>query len=615
LKELNAAEHLQVEGMKKQNADLKSSLADSEEAQRKLSSKVMELQSQHEDDMAKLKSKHKERMSELQENFEELEDAKECESRKLKREVENLRKEFEETEKYRNELSSQVSLHKLKSEEDLLMLQTKSEKVKSLRKELEKLEEETDGFLKERMISSRENEALKKEVTELTEKLDDVQSQKSEKVKAMRKELEEMEENKEGLSLEKAKFSRENEALAKEILTLRENLDDLKTEISNFENGKTKLTRENAVLREGIEESEKARSKLLEEVQDVKNQNEANHENVLQLKKSLVESIAESEAKALATQTELKQASADLQAQNEELRKRLSKVKQQYDQSMTHNEELQMTSREATLVDGKLKQRIQELEKQLDSVTGDLESAATRSGDLELAQKELKQHLEENEQLHAANESMNLELEELKALKAQFEKTDLHQIYVENQTYQEQIEFGKKKLHEMNAKLKELSGSNQTLQEQVDGLRNQNEELCEEKDEVEENILVLQQKYMNAVRLAMDQEMYIKVEDPNLNKQLGRRRSGLVMPSELTDVTEDSVDISAETMAMKTQLLRLTSENELEGTKEIDDAIDDSEYSFVESDYVEEDDRTSKNVTFDLPGDGKTLQNTAETFE
>ena len=61
------------------------------------------------------------------------------------------------------------------------------------------------------------------------------------------------------------------------------------------------------------------------------------------------------------------------------------------------------------------------------------------------------------EKLKEENDEMKAELDALKALKAKFEKTDMHAVYQENLQFQEKIEFGTNKLMEMTNKVEELT--------------------------------------------------------------------------------------------------------------------------------------------------------------
>jgi len=458
-------------------------------------------------------------------------------------ELESVKKDLSDLQtKYdalKNE--SEQTLEKLrKSEETFLVL--KQEKDQTSLK-LTTSEENFDGWLEEQ----------KKITTERKSELLDLQQQydmlKAENEKLCIK-LAHSEKNFDELLLEQEKLNanrKSESALKSKMLQLKQDAEDLQTE--------------NDFLKMQNQKLKKAQIDSRNEIDDVKDQIETQE---MRLKR--VEN----------RNSEVNQANMDLAAENERLELRLrrantdlKKSKMESSSLHEHVESLQ-SDHEKALVTQKdlstklkkmnlLKQRLTDMEGEYTKRVSDLQGEYTkRVSDLQQEvqlQKNIAaetkasndSELEELAALRNENLQIRQELDEFHALKEKFVQTDMHSIYSEHQKFQEQIAFGKAALSELQEEVDNLRTANRVLQGELGKLHVENEELEDAKEQAEEAMAMIKDRYMEAVTLAMEQEEHIDV-DPSVTSHderlaFTRRRSQLAFlsdpdPAEALDIPD-----------------------------------------------------------------------------
>merc|ERR1712014_362379 len=97
----------------------------------------------------------------------------------------------------------------------------------------------------------------------------------------------------------------------------------------------------------------------------------------------------------------------------------------------------------------------------------------------------------------------------------------------ENQKQKEQIMMGTQTLNMLKLKVESLTTSNKVLTHDLDEVQEQCARLEDEKSQMEHEMGDLQDRYMEAVRLAMSQEEHIKIDDAHMTPELQKSRSQL----------------------------------------------------------------------------------------
>jgi len=130
--------------------------------------------------------------------------------------------------------------------------------------------------------------------------------------------------------------------------------------------------------------------------------------------------------------------------------------------------------------------------------------------------------------LKQENNRLRQKVQEFEALKQKFMQTDMHDMYLKNQRYEEQIGFGKAKLSGLEREMSRLKASNQIAENRIVLMQMEIDTLHDEKEQVQQTASLMKDRYMEAVELVMEQGEHIDVELSHNDKlALNRRRSNL----------------------------------------------------------------------------------------
>lgn len=214
---------------------------------------------------------------------------------------------------------------------------------------------------------------------------------------------------------------------------------------------------------------------------------------------------------------------------------------------------------EAKVECSELKEQIEDLNVQVEDFQAKVEELDLQVAELDEVNKELQSRIEEKgeemehhdeqdqqeiqklkeevskskfqiEELTAERDELQSQMDFLNQMKAKFEKTDMHAIYVENEEMKGKIEIGKQTLAKMQEQIMMLQNKTRVLGDEHETLKSKYDRLQETNEDLEDAMEGMEARYQKAILVAMEQEEKLDLfqgdndtEDQKISSKLQRK--------------------------------------------------------------------------------------------